>query len=72
MYKTLEVIKPPQADIDRFLKIAKETVWTDWINELKKKGLPGDKLFERRLYWNDFYSKQDHPSYIGSLADRGR
>ncbi len=72
MYKTLEVIKPPQAEIDQFLKIAKETVWTDWIKEIEKKGLPGQKLFDRWLYWNDHYSKQEHPTYIGSLADRAR
>jgi TRAP-type C4-dicarboxylate transport system substrate-binding protein len=72
MYKTLEVIKPPQADIDQFLKIAKETVWTDWIKEIEKRGLPGQKLFDRWLYWNDYYSKQEHPTYIGSLADRAR
>ena len=72
MYKTLEVIKPPQADIDRFLKIAKETVWANWIQEIEKRGLPGQKLFGRWLYWNDHYSKQQHPTYIGSLVDRAR
>jgi TRAP-type transport system periplasmic protein len=72
MYKTLEVIKPPQADVDQFLKIARETVWSDWIKEIEKKGLPGQKLFDRWLYWNDHYSKQQHPTYTGSLADRAR
>ena len=72
MYKTLEVIKPPQAEIDQFLKVSKETVWADWIKEIEKKGLPGQKLFDRWLYWNDYYSKQEHPTYIGSLADRAR
>ena len=37
MYKTLEVIKPPQADIDQFLKIAKETVWTTGSKRLRKR-----------------------------------
>ena len=72
MYKTLKVIKPPQADIDQFLKIAKETVWTDWVKEIEKKGLPGQKLFDRWLYWNDYFSKQQPPNYTGSLADRAR
>ncbi len=72
MYKSLKVIKPSQADVDQFLKIAKETVWTDWIKEIDKKGLPGQKLFDRWLYWNDYYSKQDPPTYLGSLADRAR
>jgi hypothetical protein len=34
--------------------------------------LPGQKLFDRWLYWNDYFSKQEPPTYAGSLVDRAR
>jgi len=72
MYESLEVIDPPASDVERFIKVAEETVWADWIQGIEAEGLPGEETFDRWLYWNEYYSEQEHPTYISSMEDRAR
>jgi len=72
MYESLEVIDPPAADVEKFIKVAEETVWADWIQDIESKGLPGQVLFDKWLSYNKKYSEMDRPTYIGSIEDRAR
>lgn len=56
---TVTVSKPSAADIATLEKAAKETVWVKWVDRMKEKGLPGQKVLET---WQQLYKKWDTQS----------
>jgi len=53
------VSNPSAADVAQLEKAAKEVVWIKWVDRMKDKGLPGQKVLDA---WRDLYKKWDAKS----------
>jgi TRAP-type C4-dicarboxylate transport system substrate-binding protein len=57
--KVVSHFKPSAADKDGLEKVAKEVVWMKWVDRMKERGLPGQKVLEA---WQTLYKKWDDKS----------
>jgi hypothetical protein len=44
--KKLEKISLDPGEIEKWKKIAGEPIWNEWVEEMNKKGLPGQKVLD--------------------------
>ena len=54
--KTVTATKPSKADVALLEKTAKQIVWDKWVDDMKKKGLAGQKVLDK---WRELYKKYD-------------
>lgn len=57
--KTVSYVKPTAADEAGLTKVAKEVVWDKWVERMKERGLPGQKVLDA---WQALYKKWDSQS----------
>jgi TRAP-type C4-dicarboxylate transport system substrate-binding protein len=57
--KTVSYVKPTAADEAALAKAAKEVVWDKWVDKMKERGLPGQKVLDT---WQALYKKWDSES----------
>ena len=54
----LNITLPSDADVATLRKIAKETIWKDWVNKMNKRGLPGQHVLDNWIKFNRKWEKR--------------
>lgn len=48
----IRIVTPSAEDVALLKKTAKETIWSDWVEKMDKKGLPGQRVLDNWLKFN--------------------
>jgi TRAP-type C4-dicarboxylate transport system substrate-binding protein len=55
--KIVTVSKPSAADVALLEKTAKDLIWVNWVEKMKKRGLPGQEVLDKWIELNKKYAK---------------